>query len=168
MSPSTLAVSYFFHLIATVVWIGGLAVMVLLVLPTARRLLTEQPTLFLFLNRLRRRFVPLANLSLAVLVVTGLIQMSGDPHYTGLLQISNDWSVAILLKHLAIIAMFACMIFSQLSITPALDRALMLLEKGKGSVDEVARLTRSETRLTWINVGLSLLVLVFTAWATAV
>jgi uncharacterized membrane protein len=167
LSPSTLAISYFFHLIATVVWIGGLVIMVLLVLPAARRVLSEQPTLYALLSRLRRRFVPLANLSLAVLVVTGLIQMSGDPNYDGLLTFENDWSRVMLLKHLAIIGMFALMVFGQLALAPALDRALLMLEKGKGDAAVLVKLHRDETRLTWINVGLSMLVLLFTAWATA-
>lgn len=168
MSPSTLAVSHFFHLIATVVWIGGLFIMVLLVLPAARRVLNEQPMLYVFMNRLRRRFVPLSNLSLAVLVVTGLIQMSADPNYDGLLQFSNEWSRAMLFKHLAIVGMFVCMMIGQFGVAPALDRALLLQEKGKGDPAALAGLQRSETRLTWINVGLALLVLMFTAWATAI
>lgn len=168
MSQPTLALSYFFHLIATVVWIGGLFIMVLLVLPAARRVLNEQPTLYVFMNRLRRRFVPLSNLSLAVLVVTGLIQMSGDPNYDGLLQFDNAWSRAMLLKHLAIVGMVVCMAIGQFGVAPALDRALLLQEKGKGDPTTLAALQRSETRLTWVNVGLGALVLLFTAWATAI
>lgn len=167
MSPSLLAISYFFHLVATVLWIGGLVIMVLLVLPTARRVVGEQPTLYAFLNRLRRRFVPIANLSLAALVVTGLIQMSGDPNYDGLMTFNNDWSRFMLMKHAAIVGMFICMVFAQLTVAPALDRALLLLEKGKQEPAALEKLHRDETRLTWINVGLSLLVLLFTALATA-
>ncbi|MBK8022234.1 MAG: CopD family protein [Chloroflexi bacterium] len=167
MSPSTLAISYFFHLVATVFWLGGLVIMVLLVLPTARQLVADQPLLYALLNRLRRRFVPLSNLSLAVLVATGLIQMSGDPNYDGLLTFDNEWSRVMLLKHFAIIGMVVCMLFAQLTVAPALDRALLLLEKGKQEPAAMAKLHRDETRLTWINVGLSMVVLLFTAWATA-
>ena len=41
MSPSLLALSYFFHLIATVVWIGGLVIMSVLVWPEAQRALAD-------------------------------------------------------------------------------------------------------------------------------
>jgi uncharacterized membrane protein len=43
-------------LIATVIWLGGLALLVLLVWPEARRVLSENPSLYAFLNRLRKRF----------------------------------------------------------------------------------------------------------------
>ncbi len=171
MSPSILAVSYFFHLVATVVWIGGLVTLVLLVLPAARRALLEQPMLYAFLSRIRRGFVPLSNLSLAVLIVTGLIQMSGDPNYDGLLQFTNTWSMVMLLKHGAILVMVILGAILQLGTTPALERALLLLEKGKAAETQTAllvKLHRDEAQLTWINVGLALLVLAFTAWATAI
>jgi len=167
LSPFILALSYYAHLIATVVWIGGLVVMLLLVLPAARSTLADQQTLYRLLARLRRRFVPIANLSLAMLIGTGLIQMSGDPNYDGLLTFDNAWSQAMLLKHLAIVGMAACLIVGQIGLAPALDRALLLLEKGKGDPAQLAKLHRDETRLTAISVGLSALVLLFTAWATA-
>lgn len=167
MSPSVLALSYFVHLAATVLWVGGLVVMLMFVLPAARAALREQAPLYRVLALVRRRFVPVANLSLATLIVTGLIQMSGDTNYDGLLNFTSAWSVAMLLKHIAFIGMGACLVLAQLGVNPALERALLLLEKGKGSPDELARLHRQETRLTAISVGLSVLVLAFTAWATA-
>ncbi len=167
MSPLTLAVSFFFHLIATVVWIGGLVIITLLVWPEMRRALESSPALFTLLTRLRRRFVPWSNFSLVVLVVTGLIQMTADPHYDGFLKIDNDWTRAILLKHLAIAGMVVCGAVLQYIVTPALERASLLLERGKGDLAEWERLRRREIRLTQLNLVLAMAVLGFTAWATA-
>jgi len=167
LSPSLLAISYFFHLIATVIWLGGLATMTLLVWPEMRRVLAENPPALMLLTRLRKRFTPLTNFSLVVLVITGFIQMSADPHYDGVLQFTNEWSRVILMKHLAIIGMVICGLVLQYSVTPALERISLLLEHGKGDLAEWERLRRREVRLTWVNVGLGLLVLAFTAWATA-
>ena len=167
MSPSLLAISYFFHLIATVVWIGGLVILVILVWPEARGALEDSPALLTLLTRIRQRFAIFTNLSLAVLVVTGLIQMTADPHYDGVLQITNEWSRAILLKHLAIAGMFISGLALQYWVSPALERATLLAQHGKGDAREWARLRRREVRLTWLNVILGLLVLGFTAWATA-
>ena len=167
MSPSLLAISYFFHLIATVIWLGGLALFVILVWPEARRVLSENPALYAFLNRLRKRFYPLSNFSLIVLIITGLIQMSGDPNYDGMLNFSNDWSRLILLKHIAIIGMVACGLIVQMGITPALERLSLLIERGKGDPAEYERLRRREVRLTWANIACAILVLGFTAWATS-
>lgn len=167
MSPSSLAVSLFFHLIATIIWIGGLVLMVILIWPETRRALNEYPGTYRMLDRLRKRFMPLTHLSLAVLIVTGLFQMTANPNYEGVLQFTNDWSRAILLKHLAIGGMLICGIALQFWVAPALERASLLAERQKGDPAEWARLHRLEVRLTWINATLGVLVLAFTAWATA-
>jgi putative copper export protein len=138
------------------------------VVPEARRIFGEQPALEAFLMRLRKRFLPISHFSLVVLIVTGLIQMAGDSNYDGMLQFTNDWSRAILLKHIAIAGMFVCGLALQFSVIPALERARLLLDRGKGDPDAWVRLRRREARLTWINVALGVLVLGFTAWATAI
>lgn len=168
MSSLTLAISYFFHLIATVIWIGGLVIMTVLVWPEMRRTLANNPALYALLTRLRQRFVPLTNFSLVVLVLTGLTQMAGDPNYDGLLQINNDWSRAMLLKHIAIAGMVVTGLALQYAVAPALERASLLVERGKGDPADWERLRRREIRLTWINVALGISVLGFTAWATAI
>lgn len=168
MSPSLLAVSYFFHLVATVLWLGGLALFVLMVWPEARRIFSESPALYAFLNRLRKRFYPLTNFSLVVLVITGLFQMPADPNYEGVLDFSNDWSRLILIKHIAIFGMVVCGLVIQYGVVPALERTSLLVERGKGDPAEYERLRRREVRLTWANVALAALVLACTAWATAI
>lgn len=167
MSPYILAVNYFFHLIATIVWIGGLALFAILVFPEAQRVLKDSPALYDLLARLRRRFLPLTNFSLAVLIGTGMIQMAGDPNYDGMLQFTNEWSRVILYKHIAIIGMLICGVILQFRVAPALDRARLLATRGKADTSEIERLQRAEVRLTWINVILGVAVLGFTAWATA-
>ncbi len=168
MSSLTLAISLFFHLVATVVWIGGLVIITLLVWPEMRRALDSSPALLALLTRLRRRFVPWSNFSLVVLVVTGLAQMTANPNYDGMLVIDNEWSRAMLLKHLAIAGMVVCGVVLQYVVTPALERAGLLLERGKGDPAAWERLRRREIRLTQLNVILGLAVLGFTAWATAI
>jgi uncharacterized membrane protein len=167
LTTPVLALSYFFHLLATVFWIGGLVVLVVLVWPESRRALQGNPALYTLLTRVRRRFLPLSNLSLAVLVVSGLVQMTGDPNYEGVLQFANEWSRVILLKHIAIAGMFICGLALQLWVAPALERVALLAERGKDKPDEWERLHRAEVRLTWANLALGVLVLAFTAWATA-
>lgn len=167
MSPLPLAISYFFHLAATVVWLGGLAVLSIMVHPAARRTLAEHPGLYAFMSRLRKRFVPLANFSLVLLIFTGLVQQSLNPNYTGMLDISNSWSVALLFKHVAVVGMAVCSLTLQYAVAPALERVSLLAERGKAEHADWERLHRQEVRLTWVNNALGVLVLVFTAWMTA-
>ena len=167
MQPLFLALSYFVHLVATVVWIGGLVTLTLFVWPETKRVLADNPTLYGLLTRLRQRFVPLTNLSLVVLVFTGFVQMSANKYYDGVLKLDNDWSRLLLFKHIAIFGMVLCGLVLQYSVTPALERASMLRERGKGDAAEWEKLRRREVRLTWLNVALGLAVLGFTAWMTA-
>jgi uncharacterized membrane protein len=166
MNPLVLAISYFFHLIATIVWIGGLALLVLVVWPAARTL-DGDPRQADLLMAIRKRFDPLANISLIVLIVTGLFQTSGDPNYGGLLIFDNDWSRAILLKHIAIIGMVVIGVILQLGIAPAMERLALLRAGQQDDPAEEARLMQRERRLNALNLALGLLVLAFTAVATA-
>ncbi|GAB4520970.1 MAG: hypothetical protein OHK0046_31760 [Anaerolineae bacterium] len=168
MPQSTiLAISLFFHLMATVIWVGGLLITVLLIWPEARRTLESTPALIDLLRRLRKRFTPFGNLSLAVLIVTGLVQMSLDPNYNGVLNFENTWSQVILLKHIAIVLMIVTGVLLQYGVFPALERTSLLLERGKGNAEEWETLRQREIRLTWVNVILGVMVLGFSAWAGA-
>ncbi|TVR20523.1 MAG: hypothetical protein EA396_10665 [Anaerolineaceae bacterium] len=166
MTESTiLAISLFFHLLATAVWIGGLIITTILIWPEARRTLAGNPALYGFLKRVRLRFTPYSNLSLVVLIVTGMFQMALNENYEGFLDLSNQWSVVIFVKHIAIVGMVICGAVLQYAVFPALERVSILLERQKGDVAEWERLRRREVRLTWVNVLLGVAVLGFSAWA---
>lgn len=167
-SHATLAISLFFHLSATVVWIGGLVITSLLVWPEMRRTLEDQPALYNLLNRLRKRFIPLSNLSLATLIVTGLFQMSLDSNYNGVLNFDNTWAKVMLAKHLVILVMALTGLFLQYVVVPALERTSVLVERGKGDMTQWKILRQREIRLTWVSVGLGVMVLGLSAWAGSI
>lgn len=166
MPESTiLAISLFFHLLATVVWVGGLIITAVLVWPEAKRSLQDSPTLYLMLNRLRKRFIPMSNMSLVVLIFTGLVQMSLSPHYEGFMDFSNEWSRVILLKHIALVGMIVSGAVLQYGIAPALERISLMAQKEQDDPHMWQKLRLREIRLTWLNVGLGIAVLGFSAWA---
>ena len=162
----TLSISYFIHLVATVVWLGGMVIFTLLVWPEAYRSLTNANENRRFLLNLQRRFRPWANLSLIVLLGTGMVQMAGDPNYEGFLVVENTWSVAMLAKHVAFGGMVLIMLYIQFGIVPSVERAMLLAQKGEDTALEKAQ--QREKRLVWLLIGLATLVLIFTAVATAV
>ena len=170
MSEAALTLSLFLHIGATVVWIGGILLLTFLVVPELNRALAEQPALHQLLRRLRKRFTPLGNLALAVLVVTGVLQMSTDPNYEGLMSFNNRWSQVLLIKHLLLIVMAAAGLILQLAVAPALERTSLLRERGRGQsdVDEWRRLRGRERRLTWLITALAVLILAASAWLTAI
>ncbi len=160
-----LAMSYWVHLLATVTWLGGLVIMAVVAWPAVRdRLLNVGQWV-----DLQRRFTPFANASLVLLWITGLLQMTADPNYDGFLAVDSLWAQAILIKHLAVLAMMAFGIYIQWRIHPALGR-LALMEKKHADLAEVekGKLARQEVRLVRLNLICAAAVLFFTAIATAI
>lgn len=159
-----LALSYWLHLIATIVWVGGLALMALVVWPGARAALGPGLELSEFIRRLQKRFNPLAWFSLAVLIVTGLTQMSANKNYDGLLRITNPWTVAILAKHLTVGAMILIGLYMQLGLQPELARLALLESRGR-LAPNAEKLRQRELNLTRLNLVCGILVLGLTAIA---
>lgn len=168
MSQAALAISLFFHILVTVVWIGGILLITFLVVPELNQALAGQPALHQILLRLRKRFTVLGNLALAMLIVTGLLQMTADPNYDGLLRFDNQWSRVLLLKHVLIGAMALCGLLLQFVVAPALDRMSLLRERGIGDADEWRRHQRRERHLTIVIAILALAILAASAWLTAI
>jgi uncharacterized membrane protein len=178
-----LTVLYAVHLLAAVVWIGGLAMLAVVVIPGARRVLGNWPAdeasahntvempaqsiVEALLAELERRFTPLANLSLVVLIATGLLQMSFDENYGGFLQFNNTWAWAMLFKHLAVIGMAFIAGYVALALEPERRRLQTLAAAGR--IDDAAtrQLSRRRVRLAGLNLACGLLTLLFTAVATA-
>jgi putative copper resistance protein D len=157
-----LLLSFWLHMLATVVWVGGLAALSLLVLPALRR--TLKPSEFAaWLIVLNKRLDPLGWFCLGLLTFTGLIQMDANPSYVGLLAVTNPWSQAIFLKHLAFAGMIAVSAYSTWAIAPALQRAAISRTRGKGT--ENNRAFGNLQSLIQINFLLGILILVFTALA---
>jgi putative copper export protein len=163
-----IAVSYFFHMIATVIWVGGIAMLTLIVYPSVRRASGNEPLKGALIAEIHRRFSPLAMVSLGTLIVTGLSQMAVNPNYTGLLVIDTAWAWAILLKHIAFGVMTLLGAYSVWGLSPNIARLALLESRGKLTGDELAALRQREERLNQLNFACALLVLAFTAVARAV
>ena len=159
-----MAIFFWLHMLATVTWIGSLAAINLLVLPASTRTLKLADQLS-FIAALQKRLEPLAWFSMGLLVVTGLFQMSANPHYDGFLSTSTQWSLAILIKHALAAVMAVVSAIQTWEVLPAIHRTLMKKENAKP--DELAKLQRRETILLRVNLLLSALILGATAFARA-
>ena len=112
-------------MLATVVWIGGLAALTLLVLPAARKTLDAGAYANL-LKAIQRRLDPLGWICLLILAVTGMFQMSASPNYQGFLEIGSRWAAAILIKHLVFFAMILVSGYLTWGLLPRLQRLALL------------------------------------------
>jgi uncharacterized membrane protein len=160
-----LALTYWLHLLATVSWIGSLAGISFLVLPAMRNSLSPD-TQLVFLEAMQKRLEPIAWFSMSLLVLTGLFQMSVNPHYDGFLSVSTQWSLAILTKHLLGIVMVVVSAIQTWEVIPAIRRAIVKSKKTR-NMGEFEALRRREILLLRINFGLSILILLATSFARA-
>ncbi len=159
-----LTTAFWVHMAATVAWIGGLFFQALVLNPILAG--SSHPELWEdMLRGMRRRFEPIAWLSLSALIVSGLIQMEANPLYQGFLAISNRWAQAILVKHIVIVLMVAAAAYQTWFLQPRLERDLLRRAKrpAASSLDEGT--IQHQVRLTQTNLALSLIVLALTAIA---
>ena len=150
-------------MLATVVWVGALAVLTMLVIPIGRKSLSRQDFSKL-LEDLLRRLDPIAWLCLVLLIATGLVQMTGNPNYEGFLAVNNTWAIAILAKHLVFAAMIPVSAAMTWWALPALRRQA-LINARRDPDQSAAESSRREVALVRINFGLSVIVLALTALA---
>ncbi len=160
-----LALTFWLHLLATVTWVGSLAAISFLILPAMQQALSPE-TQLVFIEAMQKRLEPIAWLSMSLLVVTGLFQMSVNPHYDGFLSISTQWSIAILTKHLLGIILVVVSAVQTWEVIPAIRRAILKSRKS-GNAAELDTLRRREILLLRINFGLAVLILLATAFARA-
>ena len=163
-----LTLAYWFHMLATVIWIGGLTTLALLILPMSQRKL-DQEAFSAQLEGIQSRLDILGWFSLAVLTGTGLVQMSGNPNYQGLLELGNLWSAAILLKHIVFGGMIAVSAYLTWGVIPRLRRTVLYqarMQQGSTQEDLISIL-RTNRRLVYLNLSLAVIVLAFTAAARA-
>ena len=168
MSPPptwALTLVFWLHMLATVTWVGSLAAISLLILPAMKRALDPE-TQLVFIDAMQKRLEPIAWFSISLLVVTGLFQMSVNPHYDGFLSTSTQWSLAILTKHLLGIVMVVVSAIQTWEVIPAIRRAIVKSKKSENA-EELDILRRREILLLRMNFGLSVLILLATAFARA-
>lgn len=158
------ALTFWIHLLATATWIGSLISIAVLVLPAARRAL-KPPEQLSLIDLVQKRLEPITWFSVSVLIVTGLFQLSINPHYNGFLSTSGQWSLAMLTKHASVGALVAVSAVHTWDALPTLRRALM--QKNKLTEAEIGRLQRRENSLLTASLVLAFLVLLATAVARA-
>lgn len=158
-----LSIAYWLHMLATVLWIGGLTALSIIVLPAAKKVLNPKDFAN-FLTAMQKRLDPLGWFSVIVLLTSGMLQMSSNSNYEGFLKIEGVWASSILIKHL----LFAIMVFISGYITwgllPALRRAALLQYRGKDD-HNLQSLQNQEVFFLRLNLFLGVLVLLMTAIA---
>jgi uncharacterized membrane protein len=158
-----LVLTFWIHFLSAVTLVGSLVAASILVLPAARTLnpLDELN----LIAAIQKRMEPAIWFSLSLLIVTGLFQMSVNVHYNGFLSVSNQWTIAILVKHILVVALIVVSAVQTWDVFPTIRR--LLLRKDKASQDEVVKLQGRATWLLRANLILAILILGATAFMRA-
>jgi uncharacterized membrane protein len=113
MSTFLVALSTWFHVLATIVFIGYYLLTGLIYLPVLERQM-QANALRDLLEQVSARLRPFFGGSLLIFLVTGTHLMLINKNYLGFGNIfGNPWSVLIVIKHVLVLAFLALAIFSE-------------------------------------------------------
>jgi uncharacterized membrane protein len=127
MTPILIALSYWLHALATVIFIGHFVLLAVMYLPA----LADTPAALSAISKRSRIWM---YASLLVFTITGVYLMFVDPNYLGIGKFDNFWSVMMLIKHLLIVGMIGMGFWFN-----TIMRVGPLMSSNTGSVQAVAR-----------------------------
>jgi len=128
MSTETIvfALVTFLHDLFTVVWIGGLITLGLTVMPSAKKALGKGPQTKKLMEVIQKRHNVWIYVSMAGLVLTGLLQANRAPVFQGLISFGNAYSAVLAVKHILVLVMIAITLYRSLALgkvsTPAQEK----------------------------------------------
>lgn len=132
MSQTLFSLFTWLHAVATVVFIGHYLLMAGLYLPAFGK---QKPEIAgPILSDISKRSRSWMYASLLVFMVTGIYLMIVDPNYRGVGDFGNAWSIAMLVKHILIVAMIGMgFVFN------AFLRVGPLMSSNSGAAQAIAR-----------------------------
>jgi uncharacterized membrane protein len=143
-----LIVSYWIHLVASVIWIGGIAFVLFIAIPKAKQVLGAEASKLMV--EFGKRFTLLVNYSIAFLALTGiaLISLNRAPLAGEIFE--KRWMI-IAIKHIVFLAMIIIHFYRGLVLAPKIGKAASSAEK--------ANLQKLSLSLVKVNFGLGLITL---------
>lgn len=140
------------HLTATMVWLGGIAFILLVAIPSARQILGGDAGKLI--GEIGKRFTPMANLSIFFLLLTGIFLMAINGTISGE-ALKGGSGTAMLLKCLLFLVMAGVHFFRGKVLAPRIAKTQ--------SDGAKARLQKLSLNLVWLNFGSGLAVLLLSA-----
>lgn len=149
MRELILVTSYWIHLVATVIWIGGITFILFIAIPSAKQVLGADAGKLM--GEIAKRFTPLANYSIALMVITGIALTGLNKEFSEFGILKNNWTMVLTLKHILVFGMIVIHFYRGLALVPKIMRAASDTEK--------ATLQKLSMNLVKVNFGLGMLVL---------
>jgi len=138
------------HLLATVAWIGAMTLLLLVIIPSAKKSLLPNETTFKDLMKaIGKKMTLLVNVSILIFFITGIA--------LGILKEAKttEWSTVLIIKLIIVFLMVGIHISRLKVIAPYLER--------KAKEDPLSRifmkLKKFQMNLVWVNLMLGIIVL---------
>jgi uncharacterized membrane protein len=154
MAQTLFSLFTWLHALATVIFIGHFVLLRLLYLPAFAKAKAEIAGPLL--SDVSKRSRPWMYGSLLIFIVTGMYLMIVDPNYRGVGDFGNPWAIAMLLKHVLIVAMIGMGFFYN-----AILRVGPMMSSNNGAEQAIARFGQYSK---WMAIC-GVLVLLLTAFA---
>lgn len=155
-----LAILTFLHDLFTVTWIGGMITLGLVVFPSAREALGMGQETRKLIDTVQERLSKLAYVSIAGLVLTGLLLARSDPAFSGLFRLDSVYSLTLTIKHLLVVAMIGIALYRNRILirrdSPTSPAQSSPAETGSSQM-------RLKTALLFSNIALGITVLLLSA-----
>ena len=145
-----------FHLAAAIIWLGGIAFILLVAIPSARQVLRGEAGGVM--GEVTRRFTPMANLSILFLFLSGIFLMAINGNIS-VEPLRGEHGTTMLLKILLFLLMAGVHFFRGKVLAPRIAKTQ--------SDGEKARLQKLSLNLVWLNFGSGLAVLFLSAFVGA-
>jgi uncharacterized membrane protein len=144
----------FLHDLFTVAWLGGLITLALAVMPALRTTLGMGPQSKKLMDAIQARLSPLIYVSMAGLVITGLLLSQQATFFRGLFSVDNTYSLVLAIKHILVLAMIVIGIYR----SRVIDR--------RSQPGDPATM-KAKARLLMVNLLLGILVLLLSGLSAA-
>lgn len=149
MRELILVTSYWIHLVATVIWIGGITFILFIAIPSSKQVLGGDAGKLM--GEIAKRSTRLANYSIALLVITGIALAGLNKEFSGFGILKNNWTMFLTLKHILVFGMIVIHFYRGLVLAPKIKRTASDTDK--------ATLQKLSINLVKVNFGLGLMVL---------
>lgn len=155
MRAFIVAISYWGHLMATSVWIGGIIFVLFVAIPSSKHVLGADAGKLM--GEVSKRFTPLANYSILLLVITGAVLMGLSKQLSGIGTPHNNWTSVLILKHVFVFGMIIIHFYRGLFLVPKIMNTISATEK--------ANLQKLSLNLVKVNLSVGILVLLLSGIA---
>ena len=145
---------YWIHLVATVLWIGGILFIIFIAIPSSKQVWGAESGKLM--GEISKRFTPLANYSIVLLFVSGIVLAGLNKQFSVVRTLESNWTMALTLKLVLFFSMTAIHFYRGLVLAPKIMRTATQTEK--------AALQNLSINLVKVNLTLGLSVLLLSVF----